>query len=36
MINALHESKGNKSKAAKKLGIARSTLYEKMYQHQLL
>lgn len=36
IINALKETKGNKSKAAKKLGIARSTLYEKMYQYQLL
>ncbi|NHC42494.1 sigma 54-interacting transcriptional regulator [Bacillus sp. MM2020_1] len=36
IINALKEAKGNKSKAAKKLGIARSTLYEKMYQYQLL
>jgi sigma-54 dependent transcriptional regulator, acetoin dehydrogenase operon transcriptional activator AcoR len=36
IIKALKESKGNKSKAAKKLGIARSTLYEKMYQYQLL
>jgi sigma-54 dependent transcriptional regulator, acetoin dehydrogenase operon transcriptional activator AcoR len=36
IINALKELKGNKSKVAKKLGIARSTLYEKMYQYQLL
>jgi sigma-54 dependent transcriptional regulator, acetoin dehydrogenase operon transcriptional activator AcoR len=36
IIKALKESNGNKSKAAKKLGIARSTLYEKMYQYQLL
>jgi sigma-54 dependent transcriptional regulator, acetoin dehydrogenase operon transcriptional activator AcoR len=35
IINALKESKGNKSKAAKKLGIARSTLYEKMYQYSI-
>jgi sigma-54 dependent transcriptional regulator, acetoin dehydrogenase operon transcriptional activator AcoR len=35
IINALKEFSGNKSKAAKKLGIARSTLYEKMYQYQL-
>jgi sigma-54 dependent transcriptional regulator, acetoin dehydrogenase operon transcriptional activator AcoR len=36
IINALKASNGNKSKAAKQLGIARSTLYEKMYQYQLL
>jgi sigma-54 dependent transcriptional regulator, acetoin dehydrogenase operon transcriptional activator AcoR len=36
IINALKESKGNKSMTAKKLGIARSTLYEKMYQYHLL
>jgi transcriptional regulator with PAS, ATPase and Fis domain len=36
IINALKASNGNKSKAAKQLGIARSTLYEKMYQFQLL
>lgn len=35
IINAIKESKGNKSKAAKKLGIARSTLYEKMYQYSI-
>jgi sigma-54 dependent transcriptional regulator, acetoin dehydrogenase operon transcriptional activator AcoR len=36
IINALKASNGNKSKAAKQLGIARSTLYEKMYLYQLL
>jgi transcriptional regulator of acetoin/glycerol metabolism len=35
IINALKASNGNKSKAAKQLGIARSTLYEKMYQYKL-
>jgi sigma-54 dependent transcriptional regulator, acetoin dehydrogenase operon transcriptional activator AcoR len=36
IINALKASNGNKSKAAKQLGIARSTLYEKMYQYKLI
>jgi sigma-54 dependent transcriptional regulator, acetoin dehydrogenase operon transcriptional activator AcoR len=36
IINALRASNGNKTKAAKQLGIARSTLYEKLYQYQLL
>jgi sigma-54 dependent transcriptional regulator, acetoin dehydrogenase operon transcriptional activator AcoR len=36
IINALKSQKGNKNKAAKKLGIARTTLFEKMYQYQLL
>jgi transcriptional regulator with PAS, ATPase and Fis domain len=36
IINALKASNGNKSKAAKQLGIARSTLYEKMYHYKLI
>ncbi|MFC5712469.1 sigma-54 interaction domain-containing protein [Thalassorhabdus alkalitolerans] len=35
IINVLKETKGNKSQAAKKLGIHRSTLYEKLKKLQI-
>jgi len=35
ILEALHEVKGNKSKAAKKLGISRATLYNKLSKYQI-
>ncbi|WP_462409773.1 sigma-54 interaction domain-containing protein [Neobacillus sp. Marseille-QA0830] len=36
IIKTLDELNGNKTKAARKLGISRSTLYDKLYQYNLL
>jgi len=36
IIQTLAECNGNKAKAARKLGIHRSTLYEKLKKYQLL